>query len=429
MNTPQLEISIKATNSGQARKLLLNRREISIGANLSNDIVLNGGSIKTKHCNLEIQDHPNKIIFHRKEGNITGEHGATIPDGTELEFETILFIGDNEFQVRRIDTPPLPKKDSVNTEDHNTNQYVAKENYADDMEVIEDTILDNSSEPQDSTEPESSRDTVESVMDFSPPLSPNKSVDTIKSVGTYGLPAFILGTIVLGLIFGGIAFYYYSNNFNKTATPTATNVPISTTQEASIIDSLRTILLTNDVEIKSVTLSNGRYKVEGYAKKNAHIQNAKDAIESLVSRNSIIYKLYSDEQIKPSVEMILALIEKNVSIKKLSYGNLELQGKVTSNDAMEAMENTLKADIPFIRDIISKKIMITDSELDGESQPFTNRIEGVWLGENPFLRMKNGSRYYVGDTLSDGRTVLNITNERVVLMDGINMKIILIKDL
>lgn len=450
MSEPKLEISIKTGEAGRTRKLPLNRRTVSVGTQLSNDIVLNGNNITDQHCLFEIQDHPNSIIFRERGGQIVGMHGAPVPDGEVLKFGTQVWIGETIFSIERLDTPePLPfAPEEEESESEET---------ADDLEAGEEDFVEESAPPQSAPQPEDGGQDEKSNTSFSaidpehdepfvslaPPektLEDTKPEPVVKKLSNR-LPLVFFGIVIVSLVMGVGGFFYISSLTTTTPVKTVVEIDPETWTTNTIVpdysgdfnsmemssvmleNSIRTILLENEFEISEVNLTKVPYYIEGYTQRHASVMNARQRIDELIDE-SVIFRLYADQTIEPSVDAVLSTINGNVSIESLSYGKLNLEGEVSEEGTVDNLTSMLMQDIPYLREVNTQGIMVINDDQDMDNRPFLEKIVGVWLGQPPHLKMVGGRRHMVGDVLEDGRIIADITQKGIVLRNQDQVEII-----
>ena len=450
MNEPRLEISIRTSSAQQARRIQLNRRTVSVGSFLSNDIVLSGGDIAGEHCEFEIQDRPNNIILRQKNGKIRGTHGAIVPDGEQLEFGTVVYFGSIEFFINRLDIPEdvedededqVFSKDAEPEEDDgflNEESVASYQNdaFLDDSEKFgkktqgnQNVIGDITSFRSDFLERQKAyEENSEEDQTFRHNVVTETNLSQSKLTSKASI-IFLAGLILL-LGVGGIGSYLLSGSStvsdSKSVVASMESMkPIETsdTPDVDIEDRIRAILTENGFENISVVLENGRYRLTGYAKTNADVMRARQRIDDVINTR-VIYNLYSDDVIRASVEALLLAMKQDVTISSLVYGQVKLAGTVPSDTSVSNLKDILQQDISALRSVDIADIRVVDTTMEQVvEKEFKDRILGVWLGENPVIKMDNGRRYGEGDTIEDGRVIMSISEDEIILINDDEMEI------
>jgi hypothetical protein len=452
MNEPRLEISIRTSSAQQARRIQLNRRTVSVGSFLSNDIVLSGGEIAGEHCEFEIQDRPNNIILRQKNGKIRGSHGAIVPDGEQLEFGTVVYFGTTEFFINRLDIPQdVEDEEGTFPQDSNSSQNdnLLKEettsnsqaNYQDDAFVDDSDIFGENTQGKQNVigDVTSFRsDFLERQKAYEENFDEDRTFrhdvvrETKRSQSKITSKASIifLAGLILLLGIGGIGSYLLNGSSavsdSKSVVASMESMkPMETsdTPDVDIEDRIRAILTENGFENISVILENGRYRLTGYAKTNADVMRARQRIDDVINTR-VIYNLYSDDVIRASVEALLLAMKEDITISSLVYGQVKLAGTVPSDTSVSNLKEMLQQDISALRSVDVADIRVVDTTMEQVvEKEFKDRILGVWLGENPVIKMDNGRRYAVGDTIEDGRVIMSISEDEIILINDDEMEI------
>ena len=187
--------------------------------------------------------------------------------------------------------------------------------------------------------------------------------------------------------------------------------------EDKIIDSVKNVLNTKNLDLKIAPLENGVIELEGVVDSASQLQNIVKAIQTDVPGiTNVQTSVFVKEDLYNSLETIL----NNYNLSQLvtlliKQTNLSAQGSLTENQKMQW--DKAKAEID---NLLPKDFLLTDGinvEKDKVSTDILKaQLWGVDLAGSPYLVFTDGTKYYIGDKINTDLTITGIEKQGISLM-------------
>ena len=210
-------------------------------------------------------------------------------------------------------------------------------------------------------------------------------------------------------------------------------VKVKVFSESSILSEISSLLSGVESKPRVRSDSNGVFVITGYA----YDENKWNKIRRRILEDVVGITDLQDEVILPSkaINMVRPVIAKYKLINKVGIApqpdGIAIVGLVSSDEEENWNRAKLQIEQMFSSDILLKNyVKVSDPEVI-KRQYFGSEINSVSIGENGmnWVGLKDGTKYMVGATLSNGYSIKEITPDNIVLTNGIQTVVLKIGEL
>ena len=210
-------------------------------------------------------------------------------------------------------------------------------------------------------------------------------------------------------------------------------VKVKVFSESSILSEISSLLSGVESKPRVRSDSNGVFVITGYA----YDENKWNKIRRRILEDVVGITDLQDEVILPSkaINMVRPVIAKYKLINKVGIApqpdGIAIVGLVSSDEEENWNRAKLQIEQMFSSDVLLKNyVKVSDPEVI-KRQYFGSEINSVSIGENGmnWVGLKDGTKYMVGATLSNGYSIKEITPDNIVLTNGIQTVVLKIGEL
>lgn len=124
------------------------------------------------------------------------------------------------------------------------------------------------------------------------------------------------------------------------------------------------------------------------------------------------HHVFVESRLLSAVNLVLENTDYDTEVIGINRGVVEMRGMIDAQQK-ENVARTIKDDVPGITDVT-----FTSFDAEQASGAISDKIVGVWYGDQPYVFMKDGRTVRPGDVLSDQITLMAVASETELLISN-----------